>query len=230
MNQLQLAGATALLTLSIGVPQPVQANTCGDLRPVESSSASDHATKNKNIDAIDALISSVKTHSLRSGSGVRYVCRGVGDRQRVETTEFKLIDLNLVEALNGSLTLTGWEDSKRKVKSAEISIAPTDAWQLTGTNAMESLILARRGNFTTNLLTPNARQEIQDQGVVGTTASRDRIAVPVNSHDLNAFPQNRGSHYIEIATELSSKSRTLQLTQTIYIGGEKAEWVVWKIN
>lgn len=172
-----------------------------------------------------AIINTLSKGSFKHGSGIRYRCKGIGENGRIETTEFVLEDVELIESNNGRLAVKAWENSDRKIKSSSISLAPPKLWHKTNDGKATNIILTRVENpylddTTGGLLGSNY---FYLNGYVYKPADFER-------GNLLDHPDRSGYHLKEIRTVIQQSRKGLTLTQSIFINGERAEWVVWNLQ
>jgi len=241
MHISKLTGTVALLAVGMAFSSTAFANTCGQRLAPSSTALSSPTTAG----LATSLLQHFDDNRLKDGTGVRHTCKGQGINLRIETTHFDLEDVNVVESLNGSIYVTAWEDSQRKLKSAVIDLAPADHWQEQSKDAISSHITVRRGNYSVNgtlaglgddyfyfrpkTNTPGDPQNPEEYEFTDKPAANG-IGIPVGTDLFTDFPLRRASHLTDIATELSVQGNKVALTQTTYINGEMAEWVEWHLK
>jgi hypothetical protein len=175
----------------------------------------------QDLDLIDTLTNG----SFKQGSGIRYRCKGTDERSQIETTKFVLEDVELIESNNGRLAIKAWENSDRKIKSSSISLAPPKLWRKTNDGTATNIILTRVENPYLNDTTGGLLgiNYYYLNGYVYKPADFER-------ENLLDYPDRSGYHLKEIRTIIQQSRKGITLTQSIFINGERAEWVVWNLQ
>ena len=178
---------------------------------------------NQQIHQTKAIFNDLTHRSFKRGSGVRYICKGKGDNVRMETTEFRLEELLWSTTLDGNIAVRAWENSERNIKMGTINIAPAPIWNMTNNDTATSVILTRSLNPYLNtpyeLLYDNY---LYLNGYVYQPADFER-------ENLMDFPDRSAYRLKEIRTDIKRSKKGITLRQSIFINGERAEWVVWDL-
>lgn len=216
---------------------PAHANTCNDESPLlkeigesygelqyspqdrasAAQSGSGNAKSRRKHLRTMSLLEFFNSKDLKTGKGERVKCIDVKSGLRKTHIDFTLEDVTRIEAVNGKVMLTAWEESSRKAASAVIDLPSAAHWVAQSDNSLSTTFLFRQAI--------NRRIDLDNPKVLPLY----NVDLPP-IYSLDPAKNKPRGVVAELETQLRKNGSGVSVTQILYVNGRKTEWVTWHLD